>query len=78
MTDMESKTDFNICLNDHDIMCLQVIIDQWSDAVGFGDEAVAKARCFEEASAKKRLPAVAIRIKRELERALDRPQTHFE
>ena len=73
MTDMENKTDFNICLTDHDIMCLQAIIDQWADAHAFGDDYKA-----EGIAKKKSLPAVAVRIKRELERALDRPQTHFE
>lgn len=64
----------NIALTDTDIHALSLIIQQWKDAYYCSDVA---AEAYGIAI-KNRLPAVATRIERELDRALERPETVFE
>tara|TARA_B100001939_G_scaffold174266_1_gene150012 strand:+ start:448 stop:705 length:258 start_codon:yes stop_codon:yes gene_type:complete len=65
------KVEYNIGLTDHELHCLKKIIKQWRDDRGFPDEKPTPARKLTMAS-------TARRIERELNRAIERPETHFE
>ena len=66
------KVEYNVGLTDYELQCLMLIINQWSDAVALADDPRMTV------ALRNRLPNAAKRIQRELERALDRPMTHFE
>ena len=66
------KISNNIGLTDSEINVLKNVISQWRDAYAMDAPAV----CVHEM--RLHWSSVVKRIERELERALDRPETHFE
>ena len=67
------KVNFNVGLTDHEIVCLQTIIREWREERGFADEDL-----FPPKRQRVTRASTARRIEREINRAMDRSQTHFE